>query len=248
MSDTNPHFHQFALQSLLFKGRADWYFCFLKSEKIAHVLAHIANGATGETADALRELARGAAKLPESIVRFVSGELAQEEALADAFALRSAVRFAASAGDLSTENALLISAEYERIAEKLGSPGRLSPFVSSEDFSIPQLPPEARALAASRPLFMKDKQPLADKGQKVSQGHAQAQAPKTDPSHKQERLGRILEVVRKRGGASIKDIAAEVTDCGEKTIQRELATLIEEGLVRKEGERRWSIYKPVSGM
>ena len=244
MSDTNPNFHQFALQSILFKGRADWYFCFLKSEKIAHVLAHLSGRESGEAAESLRELARGAGKLPESIVRFVSGELAQEEALADALALRSAVRLAASMGDLSAENALVISAEYERIAEKLGSPGRPSPFVSTEDFSVPELPASARSLPAHPPLFIKDKQPSADKGQKIHKGLTQLESHTTEAPQKQERMARILEVVRKRGGASIRDIAAEIKDCGEKTIQRELVTLIEEGLVRKEGERRWSIYKP----
>lgn len=248
MSDNNSNFHEFALHSILFKGRADWYFCFLKAEKIAHVLAHLARNAGGDTAVSLRELARGAAKLPESIVRFVAGEIAQEEALADTFSLGSVVRFAASVGDLSTENALLLSAEYERIAEKLGTPGRLSPFISSEDFSIPELPPEARALAGGRPLSVKDIQASVSKGHIASKRQNSIPTAKPDPSHKQERLNRILEVVRKRGGASIKDIAAEVKDCGEKTIQRELATLIEEGLIRKEGERRWSIYKPVSGI
>jgi hypothetical protein len=32
-------FHEIALKSILFKGRTDIYFCYLKSEKIAHVLA-----------------------------------------------------------------------------------------------------------------------------------------------------------------------------------------------------------------
>ena len=53
----------------------------------------------------------------------------------------------------------------------------------------------------------------------------------------------ILEVMRQRGGsASIKDVSTLIRDVSEKTIQRELQALIEAGVLRKEGERRWSTY------
>jgi DNA-binding transcriptional ArsR family regulator len=56
------------------------------------------------------------------------------------------------------------------------------------------------------------------------------------------RRERILEVVRDRGSATIKDITDVVTDCSEKTVQRELIALIKDGIVHREGERRWSKY------
>jgi len=58
----------------------------------------------------------------------------------------------------------------------------------------------------------------------------------------QDRREAILSVIRDRKTASIKDISAHVRDVSEKTIQRELLTLISLGVVRKEGERRWSTY------
>ena len=58
----------------------------------------------------------------------------------------------------------------------------------------------------------------------------------------QSRTERILAVVRDKGAATIKDIADVVTDCSEKTIQRELINLIKDGKVHREGERRWSKY------
>ncbi len=33
-----------------------------------------------------------------------------------------------------------------------------------------------------------------------------------------------------------------IDDCGEKTIQRELVSMMKEGSIKKEGERRWSQY------
>ncbi|MAZ67432.1 hypothetical protein CL652_01530 [bacterium] len=55
----------------------------------------------------------------------------------------------------------------------------------------------------------------------------------------------ILDVVTKRSPVHIKDIATEVTECSEKTIQRELASLIRDGVVKKEGSKRWTLYSLV---
>lgn len=52
----------------------------------------------------------------------------------------------------------------------------------------------------------------------------------------------ILSVIRARGVVSIKDISDSITDCSEKTIQRELIGLVKDNVVVREGERRWSRY------
>lgn len=57
-----------------------------------------------------------------------------------------------------------------------------------------------------------------------------------------DRRERILRVIQNKGQVSIKDISKEVTDCSEKTIQRELVELVSKGVLKKEGERRWSTY------
>ncbi len=41
---------------------------------------------------------------------------------------------------------------------------------------------------------------------------------------------------------TIKDFAKNIKSCSEKTIQRELITLLSKGVLKKEGERRWSKY------
>jgi DNA-binding HxlR family transcriptional regulator len=40
----------------------------------------------------------------------------------------------------------------------------------------------------------------------------------------------------------IRDIADKVLGCSEKTLQRELNTLVDSGLVNRIGEKRWSKY------
>ena len=57
-----------------------------------------------------------------------------------------------------------------------------------------------------------------------------------------DRREAVLSVIRSKGNASIKDISTLIRNVSEKTIQRELISLIEAGIVLKQGERRWSTY------
>jgi len=57
-----------------------------------------------------------------------------------------------------------------------------------------------------------------------------------------DRSARIKTVLEAKPEATIKDIAEVITDVSEKTIQRELNSLIEKGQVIRQGERRWSKY------
>jgi len=57
-----------------------------------------------------------------------------------------------------------------------------------------------------------------------------------------DRAERLQTVLEANPTATVKDIAEIITDVSEKTIQRELNSLIEKGQVVREGERRWSKY------
>ena len=57
-----------------------------------------------------------------------------------------------------------------------------------------------------------------------------------------DRAERIKTVLEAKPQATVKDVAEVITDVSEKTIQRELNSLIEKGQVIREGERRWSRY------
>jgi DNA-binding HxlR family transcriptional regulator len=59
---------------------------------------------------------------------------------------------------------------------------------------------------------------------------------------KTNRQNIILNMLKKKKDLTIKDISEVIQDCSEKTIQRELIDLIENGIVEKRGERRWSRY------
>lgn len=52
----------------------------------------------------------------------------------------------------------------------------------------------------------------------------------------------IISIIKMKGEVGIKDISSVVLNCSEKTIQRELLTMVSEGVLRKSGDRRWSVY------
>ncbi len=52
----------------------------------------------------------------------------------------------------------------------------------------------------------------------------------------------IINELRSKGQLTVKDLAEKIKDCSEKTIQRELLSLVGSGVLKKEGERRWSRY------
>ncbi len=57
-----------------------------------------------------------------------------------------------------------------------------------------------------------------------------------------DRRERIKVVLSAKGEATIKDIGDIITDVSSKTIQRELNAMIEDNIVKRQGERRWSKY------
>ena len=79
-----------------------------------------------------------------------------------------------------------------------------------------------------------------------SQGHGQEERfTKGQGGLQQKKTTRretILNVLKTQSDLTIKDFAKVIKDCSQKTIQRELLELVEKGLVKKEGERRWSRY------
>lgn len=52
----------------------------------------------------------------------------------------------------------------------------------------------------------------------------------------------ILNLLKKKGELTIKDISQVIKDCSEKTIQRELISFMSAGVIKRTGERRWSKY------
>lgn len=93
------------------------------------------------------------------------------------------------------------------------------------------------------------------KGIKDTKGHIKDTIKKTEKSERKEvvkedpkkressaRRGLIMDFLKKQGESDIKDISNVAFDCSRKTLQRELSSMVDEGLIKKEGEKRWSFY------
>lgn len=233
MPEKKSKFHEFALQSILFKGRPDWYFCYLKAERLAHVLTLLSAGAEPIGRDDVAAVAHRAGGLSSEVAHLAAGEIEAPVVLADVFGLLSLVRLLGARGFVHQDTASILVREYEQVAERLARGSHPSPFMAAEELQIslpessPELLPPARF--GGNQLDIKDKD---------TKGHSKTNKGQTP------RMSLILDLVRKRKSLSIKEISAVIRDCSEKTIQRELALLIEQGLIRKVGERRWSVYEP----
>src|SRR6266481_7488081 len=94
MPDGSKKFHESAIKSILFKGHTDLYVCYLKAEKIAHVLSLLQLRSAGDTADKLQSLVGAASRLPETVLHFAAGEIDITVVLADVFSLLTATRLA----------------------------------------------------------------------------------------------------------------------------------------------------------
>ncbi len=52
----------------------------------------------------------------------------------------------------------------------------------------------------------------------------------------------ILDMVAKSGKVTVKEVARQIPDTSPKTLQRELMNLVSEGVLKKEGNKRWTVY------
>lgn len=59
---------------------------------------------------------------------------------------------------------------------------------------------------------------------------------------KNRRQSIIINLLKRKKDIMVKDISEIVHDCSEKTLQRELSDLVTQGILKKEGERRWTRY------
>ncbi|HEY9481240.1 MAG TPA: hypothetical protein VIR98_03370 [Candidatus Paceibacterota bacterium] len=85
--------------------------------------------------------------------------------------------------------------------------------------------------------------PAAPRSDVLYEGHAavhKGHLPKADS--KDDRQAIIVKLLSKKSGLSVKDFVGAIKGVSEKTIQRELLSMVAAGVLKKEGERRWSTY------
>jgi len=245
LNNQKDTFHRISISSSLFKGQEVLYFCYLKSEKIAHAIAFLCEGHRSNwSVDTIAHvLVTQSASLPNDVAELAADVLNTKRVLSRIYSLLSTVRLCSSHSFLEEKNAELIVCEYEMLAEKISSVSACLHSLDAQFFSVPPLDvPAPVSISTSHfaTAQISDFTAVSSKGQIQSRTVGDILAV---PSS--ERRTEVLKIVSERGRVSIKDISKNIRNCSEKTIQRELNALVRQGSVRKEGERRWSVYLKV---
>ncbi len=155
-------------------------------------------------------------------------------------ALSSVLSIARTGGLLSPMNADLIAREAQFLLQEVA--GYEEPRLFLEE--APTLAELTRSsLRATGAALRHEQQPSTRKpSEEVSDTKGQSKGHATETPVRNSRRDAILAVLSSKGPSYIKDISLVVRDVSEKTIQRELAVLVSEGLVSRAGERRWTTY------
>jgi len=172
--------------------------------------------------------------------------------MSDIESLRTFLKVAQIAGFISEMNAAILDQEYGVLASLIEHGSRKEGFVFSDEFfaehdkgQIKDTPKNTQSFTpkTKENLHQTSSKIVSDSSSKTNepdQPEEQNSTPKQ--AEKTSRREIILQLVKDNTEVSIKDIVTRFSDCGEKTIQRELAALVQTGVLKKTGDRRWSKY------
>jgi hypothetical protein len=170
----------------------------------------------------------------------------------------SLFEIAVAAKYISDMNCKILKEEYLSLVEALIEQGTANTqetylfakefFSDQEKGSLVKKESPDSKIVSEKVLLEND---LPEKEKELSQVVSVPQSQRNFPQEKIERYEKstrretVLRAIKDRGEnaeLSIKDIVGYFTDCGEKTVQRELITLVDQGILKKTGDRRWSRY------
>jgi DNA-binding transcriptional ArsR family regulator len=238
MRGNDMHDDNFVLEKSIFSNVFEKdirrVFIYKKAERLAKAIhliapAFVHSPSLRNRADSIAMSLVDAAILPPSLARDpLSREL---------LALSSLLSIARIGGHLSNMNANLISKEAHTLLQEVAAYEEPHLFLDES----PTLSDIARKAVQGNGANRSHAQPLnAQKKsvQKVFKGQSSIK----DNTQKSGRKDNILNVLRSKGQSSIKDISTVIRGVSEKTIQRELQSMVDTGLIKRSGERRWSMY------
>jgi predicted transcriptional regulator len=169
------------------------------------------------------------------------------------FEMISLLEIAHFAGFISSMNFEILKREFVFLLDSVSTTKQsLESFVLPTDFFTESVSVEQKSLTIPDPVF--DQKNIKDKkyiNQNLTQNNQKARVRDLQNPVKQygkvevkksSRQEVILNILKKKKEIMVKDISAVIVDCSEKTLQRELLDMVTQGILKKEGERRWSKY------
>lgn len=211
-------------------------YIFKKTEKIVSVVFYILNNVDSDkkTETHVSNIASKAHLVHEHALRTLEVKRATGREVLEQFAqaliaLESSFRVAAAVNLIAPDVLRTVVGEIELVLRGLRGYLQINEPVESESRSFMAEPLPAR----STPRL-----PRAERRVSEVSGGEEARV----VSSSADRRERIKTIIEAKGEASIKDISEIISDVSEKTIQRELQSMIEDNIIKRQGERRWSRY------
>ncbi len=151
----------------------------------------------------------------------------------------SLITIAQNSGFITAMNASIINGELSTLKKEIAQHFDTDKImdISAQDFSVPRLAEGAKYRSTTMQ-------------KEYSQPKTSTTRPKPSQNNTGSRVAQkrnrrreiIIKLLKEKGKLAIKDVAKELPQYSEKTLQRELLKMTNEGLVSKEGERRWTRY------
>ncbi len=273
VSNSDAHRDQTTKDMLTSLYKADSRMSYKDSEAASYILEktyRIASTCTRllelmDKQDALAgEMNRTSIRLVRDATVLLNDEVARRSFLAGLMTLTGLLETAALSGKLSRMNVTLIENELLDLADTFRrlelSHGRI--FVDEgelkgrapeslfererQELRIPSPQGQVKSTMPSvqRVERVGYAQPVTQSQTDTVQRAPQAYRERVQESQK-DRRAIILGLLQKKDRITVKDVSRVITDVSEKTLQRELLALVSQGVLRKEGERRWSTYRLV---
>tara|TARA_R110000824_G_scaffold401771_1_gene615894 strand:+ start:541551 stop:542324 length:774 start_codon:yes stop_codon:yes gene_type:complete len=232
-------FDMFVLDKSIFSNIFDKdikrVYVYKKAERLAKAIHLVAPAF--QNSPALRDrIDRVAVGLVDAAV--LAPAAAKDALSRELLALSSVLSIARIGGLLSTMNADLIAREAQLLLQEVA--GYEEPRLFLED--APTLAELTRSSTKLSGAALRHRDQASEMSHTPEVPKGQTNGHVSDKGKKSSRQEAILSVLATKGPSYIKDISLVVREVSEKTIQRELAALVEEGSVERSGERRWTTY------
>lgn len=253
-TEARTDFDNFVLEKSIFSNIFEKdirrVYIYKKTERLAKAIHLIAPAFKNSPAlrDRLDQVAIG---LVDSAI--LPPTLARDGLSRELLALSSVLSIARTGGLLSSMNAELIAREAHLLLQEIASyeEPRLfleeSPSLASLAKDIASQSSDRRPMPRPSTPYRRQQNSPSDSvteapGSGRQRGEDKGQSIGHISDRTSSRREAILSVLRSKGPSYIKDISTVIRDVSEKTIQRELQALAEEGTISRTGERRWTTY------
>lgn len=239
--DKYAHSEDFVLEKSIFTNVFEKdirrVFIYKKAERLAKAI-HLITPAFTESVSLRNRIDAIAVGLIDAAI--LSRGAARSALSRELLALSSVLSIARTSGVLSPMNAELIAREAHMLLHEVAA--YEEPRLSLEEApTLSDIAKNALSRVAPKALNPAPERQSPQLASPFRKGHIKDMEHISDSPIK-DRRDAVLSVIRNKKTASIKDISTLIRGVSEKTIQRELSTLIGLGMVLKQGERRWSTY------